>query len=217
MRPTEKLKSMVLKDWHAATYHPFCRDLAQGTLPLNKMRWYLVQDYQFVDGFIRLLARAISHAPTLKDAIPMAQFLGLVTSEENTYFLRSFDALGVTKEKQEAAPAKPTAEFQALMARAADSGDYAQMLAVLVVAEWSYLEWAAPFLEQADTLPFYFGEWITLHAGEGFEGVVAHLRSQLDAIWPSLSPENTALVEATFSEAIQLERAFFDAAYLDRD
>ena len=45
------------------TDHPFYKELADGTLPLDKMRWYLVQDYKFVDEFVRLLATAIAHAP----------------------------------------------------------------------------------------------------------------------------------------------------------
>jgi len=39
-------------DWDAATDHPFCKELADGTLPLDKMRWYLVQDYKFIDEFV---------------------------------------------------------------------------------------------------------------------------------------------------------------------
>jgi len=34
------------------------------------------------------------------------------------------------------------------MRRAAGSDSYAQMLAVLVVAEWSYLDWAAPHADK---------------------------------------------------------------------
>jgi len=86
MRATDLLKNSVQSDWDVMTDHPFCKELAEGTLPLDKMRWYLVQDYKFLDEFVRLLATAIAHAPTLADGMPMAQFLGLVTSTENTYF-----------------------------------------------------------------------------------------------------------------------------------
>jgi thiaminase/transcriptional activator TenA len=86
------------------------------------------------------------------------------------------------------------------------------MLAVLVVAEWSYLDWAAPHADKARDLPFWFGEWITLHSGEGFEGVVAYLRDQLDAVWPGLPAQEQRAVEATFARATRLERVFFDAA-----
>ncbi len=212
MRPTDHLRTLADSDWIAATTHPFCSELAAGTLPEVKMAWYLAQDYQFVDGFVRLLASAIAHAPSLADSVPAAQFIALVTGPENTYFLRALESLGVPeREWQEPAPA--TAAFQALMARAAASGRYEQMLAVLVVAEWSYLSWASPFAPPREDLSFVFAEWITLHAGPEFEAVVEYLRGQLDKAWEGLDPDGRAAVEATFREAVRLERAFFDAAY----
>jgi len=211
MRPTEHLKSLALQDWQAATRHPFTAALADGTLGEDKMLAYLRQDHLFIDGFVRLLASAIAHAPSLSDAIPAAQFLGLICGPENTYFLRAITALGGTPETP-AKAAPVTAEFQELMARAAASGRYEQMLAVLVVAEWSYLEWASPFGDRADRLPFWFGEWIALHTGAGFEGVVAYLRDQLDSAWAGLDDDARRAVESTFTHAVTLERRFFDAA-----
>ncbi|WP_422049963.1 TenA family protein [Shimia sp.] len=213
MRPTDHLRELAGEDWIAATTHPFCAELAEGTLDLDKMRWYLAQDYQFIDGFVRLLASAIAHAPSLSDSVPAAQFLALVTGPENTYFLRSFEALGMDEAAQTPPPAAPTEGFIALMAEAAASGRYELMLAVLVVAEWVYLSWATPVNPPKEDLPFYFAEWITLHAGEGFEGVVDYLRGQLDAVWATLSDEAKAEVEALFLRAAKLERAFWDASY----
>lgn len=211
MRPTDHLRALAADDWQAATRHPFTDALADGTLPADRMLAYLQQDHLFIDGFVRLLASAIAHAPSLPDAIPAAQFLGLISGPENTYFLRAIDALGGTCEPP--APAAPiTAEFQALMAQAARSGRYEQMLAVLVVAEWSYLDWATPHADKAADLPFWFGEWITLHSGEGFEGVVAYLRGQLDSAWHTLDDDAKHAVETTFRHAVTLERRFFDAA-----
>ena len=211
MRPTDHLKLLCQSDWTTATSHAFTNDLVAGTLAQDKMLAYLKQDYLFIEGFVRLLASAIAHAPSLGDAIPAAQFLGLISGPENTYFLRAIPALGGTTEPP--APAHPvTREFQALMEKAARSGRYEQMLAVLVVAEWSYLSWASPHADKAEALPFWFGEWITLHSGAGFEGVVAYLRDQLDKAWDGLDPEDRRAVEETFITATRLERAFFDAA-----
>jgi len=215
MRATDILKTSVETDWTAVTDHPFCRELAEGILPLDKMRWYLVQDYKFIDGFVRLLATATAHAPTLADGVPMAQFLGLVTSTENTYFLRSFDALAVSEQDQNVAPAPATRDFQNLMHDARTSGRYEQMLAVLVVAEWSYLTWASRYETYDADLPFWFSEWIDLHVGDGFAGVVAHLRGQLDTVWGDLDGDQQSKASDMFRAAVTCERAFFDAAYSD--
>lgn len=209
-RPTEVLRQGTEANWHAATTHAFTRELADGTLPERKMRWYLQQDYQFVDGFVRLLASAIAHAPSLNDSVPVAQFLAVITGPENTYFLRAMEALGTEPIDQ---PAPATKAFQDLMAEAVASGRYENMLAVLVVAEWVYLSWASPENPPKEDLPFWYAEWITLHAGDGFEGVVEYLRGQLDKVWPTLNSDAQAEVRRLFHRAVALECEFFDAAY----
>ncbi len=210
MRATEHLRSLAADDWAAATQHAFTNALADGSLDADKMRGYLQQDYLFIDGFVRLLASAIAHAPSLADSVPAAQFLAVITGPENTYFLRSFEALD-TQPYAEAA--KETVAFQNLMEEARLSGRYEVMLAVLVVAEWVYLEWAAPVEGKAADLPFWLGEWITLHAGEGFEGVVSYLRGQLDQVWETLDDVQKATVEEVFTKAVRRERDFFDASW----
>lgn len=210
MTATDHLQSCVADDWHAATTHAFTNALADGSLSRDQMAGYLQQDYLFVEGFVRLLASAVAHAPTLADAVPGAQFLGVVCGPENTYFLRAMEALNVTPT---AVAAPETTAFQELMDNARRSGRYEIMLAVLVVAEWLYLDWASPFEDRAKDLPFWLGEWITLHSGPGFAEVVAYLRGQLDALWDTLDDAARAEVTETFARAVALERAFFDVAW----
>lgn len=210
MRVTDILKAKAGEDWILATRHPFTDALANGTLDPDLMRGYLQQDYLFIDQFVRLLATTIAHAPTLADSVPAAQFLGVITGPENTYFLRSFEALNIPAHAE---PAPETVSFQNLMEEARLSGRYEIMLAVLVVAEWVYLEWASIYADRADDLPFWLGEWITLHCGEGFEGVVEYLRSQLDNSWEGLEDHQKAMVEEYFCEAVKRERAFFEGAW----
>lgn len=92
-----------------------------------------MQDHRFVDAFVSLLARMISAARSLEDRIPGCQFLGLITGRENTYFERSFAALGVSDEERRATPSSAAQQsFEKLMREVASSGSLAEMLAVLV-------------------------------------------------------------------------------------
>ncbi len=213
-RPTEILRDACLDDWRHATCHKFCAELADGSLPLDKMRNYLAQDYQFIDNFFRLAASAIHHAPTLPDRLPLAQFMGVLAGPENTYFQRSFDALDVDeKERTHPVLKEPTLAFQKLMLKASKTGNYGAMVAVLCVAEWSYLEWATPFAPSQSGLPFYFSEWIDLHSGNYFESVVEHLRGQVDTAYDEANDEGRVIFSDYFSQAVRLERAFFDMSY----
>lgn len=211
MRSSEALRAQHRADWEAIIHHPFTRALGDGSLPDAAMAWYLVQDYRFIDGFARLLAQAIAHAPTLNDAVPAAQFLAVITGPENTYFQRSLAALGLPDMGRDQPTAPATAGFQALMKEAAASGRYSHMLAVLVVAEWTYLGWASEQAPARPGLPFYLAEWITLHSGPEFEVVVAYLRGQLDRALEAAPEAERAGAADLFARAVRLERAFFDA------
>lgn len=214
MRPSEQLKNTNIENWSKATNHNFCTELADNSLPLDKMRLYLAQDYTFIDNFVRLASSAIHHAPSLPDRLPLAHFLGIIAGPENTYFQRSFEILEVpTIQRENPTLLKPTSDFQALMLKAAKSGEYGNMVAVLCVAEWIYLSWANPFINCVESLPFYFGEWITLHTGEYFESVVEHLRTQLDTAYNNAKSEQKEIIQEYFNEAVLLEKQFFDACY----
>jgi thiaminase/transcriptional activator TenA len=143
----------------------------------------------------------------------LGTFLGTLTSEENDYFERSFDALDVPEtDRVDPERAPVTEAFEDLLGRAAGEGGYEETLAVLLPAEWCYLSWAR---EVADAKPelFYLAEWIDLHATEDFESFVEWLRGELDRTGPELSPRRQGRVARHFRRTMALEVAFFDAAY----
>ena len=213
-RPTDWLRDAAEPDWSAATGHRFTAACNQGAVPETVMRRYLVQDYQFIGAFTALLGRAIHTAPDLPARLPLGRFMGLLCSEENTYFVRSFDALGVAEALRSDPPLSAAARgFRALMEEAAASPHHADQLAVLCVAEWVYLSWARPARDTRPGTPFWCAEWVDLHASPYFEGFVEGLRAALDRAVLGLDAAGRARVRALFCHAAQLERAFFDSAY----
>lgn len=212
----EQLRQSCITDWNACVQHRFVDEIFAGTLDDAVLRKYLVQDYQFINRFVALLGAAIASADQFAPRVTLSQFAAMITSDENTYFLRSFDVLGVPEAERLAPQLTPqTLAFQQLMHEAAQSLNYANCIAVLAVAEGLYLDWADQPAKQALPLParFEHAEWITLHANDFFRGFVAWLRSELDRVGPSLSDAARAEAAGYFQRAVQLERAFFDHVY----
>jgi len=117
---------------------PFCGRNLDGSLSDDVLRRYLVQDYQFINRFVALLGAAIASADVFAPRVTLSQFAAMITSDENTYFLRSFDVLGVpSAHRLQPALTAPTQAFQQLMHEAAQSLNYANCIAVLAVAEGS--------------------------------------------------------------------------------
>ncbi len=208
-RFTEILKNSSQPLWSQAVDHRFVQELHAGTISDEVMATYLIQDHRFLDSFLTLLGAAIATADTFEARLRFGQFAGMVSSDENTYFLRAFDALGVNADMRAAIPdSHPTKGFQAIMREAAETRSYAAILSVLNVAEWLYLEWAS---DRDKVLPknFVHAEWITLHDNPFFCDFVAFLRGELDRVGPT----EVECSKDFFTRAVQLELAFFDAAY----
>jgi thiaminase/transcriptional activator TenA len=162
---SESLRLAAGKDWDVIVQDPFTDQLAAGTLPNATLTKYLVQDYRFLDAFVVLLASTIAvdehvwggtitwrdaekqAAPSLQDRLPASRFLGLITSQENTYFERSFVAwgaasffmlilsrLGVTEAEMGVADEPETKAFVDLMLKAARSGELVSVRSIPVHA-----------------------------------------------------------------------------------
>ena len=210
---SETLRSECADDWEACLDHRFVHELFTGRIRDDHLRRYLVQDYQFIDRFVALLGAAIASADHFAARVRLSRFAAMITSDENTYFIRCFDQLGVSEAERRSPTLLPvTQAFQGLMAEASQSLSYANALAVLCVAEGLYLDWAD---QPGRPLPkdFRHAEWITLHANDFFRDFVGWLRAELDRVGQDLSPAEQQEARQLFRHAVKLERAFFDSVY----
>jgi len=223
----EELKSAAGSQWERVTNHRFTNELASATIDEAVLKKYLIQDHQFLDAFVCLLATLVAKARCLEDRIEGCQFLSLITSKENTYFEHSFTAFGITPDERQMTPnADCTKSFLKLMRDVTATGNLGEMLAVMVVCEWTYREWGERVL--ADTVRneesptgFCTYEWVDLHSGPYFRSVVDYLKGLLDKEGRLLSSEEEgndgaeqlSACKRRFLEAVQCEEDFFDHAY----
>ena len=93
---TETLHAASEPGWSHAVGHRFVKELFGGAVTDAVMARYLIQDHRFLDSFLTLLGAALASADTFEARLRFGRFIGMVSGEENTYFLRAFEALGVT-------------------------------------------------------------------------------------------------------------------------
>lgn len=216
-RFTDRLRLKAGEQWERVINHRFTKELASNTIDKQVvLKRYLIQDHRFLDSFTVLLASIIAHLPTLEDRIPGAQFLAVITGPENTYFERCFKALNISCEERKNTPnAVVTAEFCNLMREVALHGSLGEMLAVIIVCEWSYLSWGqivtqSNLVERKDFVTY---EWVDLHSGDAFEKVVEYFRSNLDHLELTLDDAGRETCEKRFLQAVDLEERFFEYSY----
>lgn len=211
-RVTDWLRERSEPDWTATTTHRFVEELGTGILSEQVFARYLVQDYAFVETLVSLVGYGVGQAPDMESKARLTAFLSAITGDEDDYFRRSFEALGVPESEWANPEMGPTtAGFRDLLLRAVHERGYAETLAVLVPVEWSYLEWASAIEEPPKT--FYLAEWVELHANTEFAATVEWLRSELDRYGSACSERRQARLDALFSRAMAFEVAFFDTAF----
>ncbi|WP_275285830.1 TenA family protein [Halomonas elongata] len=214
-RITDWLREISEPDWSETVHHPLFDDLASGCLEGGRFAAYMVQDYGFVDPFTALIGHAIGHAPNMEDRVVLGQFMGMLTSDENSTFQRTFEAFGVSA-RAEYLPA--TRDFRKLLrdtgmgSAPSGEGRYAEMLAVLVVTEWLYLDWATR-VSRAEGLHPLMNEWIDLHDNPDFQAFVDWLRRRLDEEAAGLDDADFLRMAERFRETVAKELAFHDAVH----
>lgn len=209
---SEELKAASGDQWERVVNHQFTDELANGTIDRKVLTRYLVQDHRFLDSFVVLLSSAVAKARNLQDRIPGCQFLALITGQENTYFERSLEKLGAGDNTH--IPNAPcTTKLCELMIEVASTGSLGEMLAVIVVCEWSYLSWGERVLPNANRDDFVTFEWVDLHSGEYFRSVVEYLRDLLDNEGLILDDKGKEACRKRFLETVQCEENFFNFAY----
>lgn len=212
-RLTDWLRERSEPDWSAAVGHRFVAELADGSLKDTVFRRYLVQDYAFIETLVTVVGFAVARAGGMAAKKRLAGFLALLTSDENDYFQRAFDAVKASPDERTQPVLAPATEMlRALMREAGESGTYADVLSVMLPAEWVYLTWGTA---QAQAVPhqLHYKEWIELHAVPEFATFVDWLRGELDGLDREMAPAVRDRVEDRFRRVVALEVAFFDQAY----
>jgi len=95
---SETLRSKFWDLWVKDLDHPFVVELYSGTLPLDKFKYYLLQDYNYLVTMVRVLSLLAAKAPTLElSRMALELAYGTVTGEMENYE-RLLSSLGMTVE-----------------------------------------------------------------------------------------------------------------------
>jgi thiaminase (transcriptional activator TenA) len=209
-----QLRDAAAPAWEAQLAHPFVRGIGDGTLPEERFRYYVRQDYLFLIDYGRLLALAAARAPRLEW---MRRFASLAQSvlETEMDLHRQFAARwGITSEQLESERTAPATDaYCDFLLRTASLGDFAELVAALLPCMWGYA--AIGERLAADGLPDHDGyaEWITMYASDEFAQLAAWCRELTDAAAESVAGPGHRRMHAAFRASSEHELAFWESAW----
>ena len=171
-RFTEILKAEAWPVWEQIYRHPFLVEAKAGTLPLEKFRYYVIQDYKYLSAFARVVAISLAKAPTSSALESIGR--RLATPIERPLHRKLMPMLGITEEDLRRAPISPTnLAYCNHMISAASLGSWATGIASLLPCPWTYHE-LGEVVGKIDHP--VFGPWSAVYA----EGTAGRRRQSLE-------------------------------------
>lgn len=214
MKFSEYMITECKDNYNKAIDNRFIDALTNGTLDPKVFSNYLVQDYAFIDSFLNLVSYTIAYSKNIEQKHKLAEFLAMITSSEDDYFIRSFKELGVREDEDTIKNVKrfpSIKKFDSIIKEAIDSRNYDECITVLAAAEIIYCKWAndnkAKQPEQV-----YFNEWLLLHNNDYFNDFVSWLREQLDKLEVLDEKKRKRIIEL-FDRMCILEAEFFEESF----
>jgi thiaminase/transcriptional activator TenA len=204
--------------WQALLEHPFVREVAAGTLPLEKFRRYLEQDVLFLDDYARAIGLGIGRAADEEELRQLAEQLQLVVAHElagERDLLRRVEDLAGRAEGP-VVPAPVTTTYSGFLLATAVRGDALDLMVAMLPCAWSYAEIGLAHAGGVAAHPIYT-DWLRFFAGAEYVDSIAARRAALDRAVGRAAPTRHAQLTELFTTAARLELAFWDMAYSEED
>ena len=195
--------------WEEVSVHPFLSELQDGTLPVEKFRYYILQDYLYLGAFGRAAAAALAQAPDTESAVRLLK--RVTTPVERPLHGALFDALSVSEEEAEASSPSPTnLAYMNHIEVSMDMGGLACGVAALLPCPRIYHEVGKILEEPAH--PTY-KIWQATYAEGLLEASVAAWSEFVDELAQDAGPDTRASMEDAYLTSSRYECMFWSMAY----
>lgn len=212
---SDELRERGASTWDKEKSHPFITGIGDGTLPLDKFRYYMRQDYVFLIEFCRAISLAVSKANTLDDMSWFARMIHDTLNMEMALHVSFCADFGITeKELLETQPSPTTWAYTRFMMNTAHQGSVGEAATVILPCSWGYSE-IGKELYAAGTpkdQPLYT-RWIETYNSDEFAEIADWLRGFVDRHAEGAGSAELEAMERAFMVSSQYEYMFWDAAW----
>ena len=215
MGVSTEFRQKAARIWEMERQHPFILGIGNGTLPTDRFRYYMRQDYVYLVEFCRAVAAAVTKAQAVDDMAWFARLLHETLNTEMSLHIGYCRDFGITEEElRSTRPSPTTLAYTRHLLESAYSGGAGDIAAAVLPCGWGYSEIGQTLQEKGLPVdqPLYC-RWIKMYSSPEFAALAGWLRSFVDRY--ALRVGETALrkMEELFLTSSRYEFMFWDAAY----
>ncbi|MBX0314570.1 thiaminase II [Planococcus glaciei] len=198
--------------WQASFDHPFVKGIADGTLPLDVFRHYVMQDAYYLSHFAKIQAIGAVKATDLETTKRFAFHSEHTCAAELALHESFMELLGVTDKDWEAFEPSPSAyAYVSHMYRSAE-GDLADVLASILPCYWLYHEIGERLKNAKPNHPIY-DRWIGTYGSAEFGELVKEQMDRMDRLASGLPEKRRTELKDRFRRSSYYEWNFWEQAW----
>lgn len=201
--------------WEACLRHPFVTGIGDGTLDMEKFRYFMLQDYLYLFDYARVFALGVVKARDPELMRVFAANVDAILGGEMKIHRAYMKRLDITEEQVFAVkPALANLSYTNYMLSVAQTGGPMEIVASILACSWSYAEigQALAAIPGAAEHPFY-GEWIRGYASEEYAATNQALIELMDTLAADAGEEQMAYLTDVFVNCSRYELGFWDMAW----
>ena len=96
---SRRLYACVKEIWPSYLCHPFVTEMADGTLPVEKFRYYMLQDYLYLKDYVKIFAAIIQKADDFEQIRFLSGEMADTIGETFRTHFPFMKRLGITEEE----------------------------------------------------------------------------------------------------------------------
>ena len=215
MNVSQRLYEKALPIWESYYQHPFVHGIADGTLPVEKFQFYMIQDHKYLMQYAKVFALGLIKADQESD---MRLFSGLITATldtENAVHQSYLGRLGITRELIDATPmCLNNASYTNYMISISFKEGLAELMTAVLACSWSY-KLIGDFMETvpgSKDHPFY-RHWIETYTSEGFRTCNDQMIELVDRFSAGYTEPQLQRLDQIILDCSEYEDQFWDMAW----
>lgn len=201
--------------WEACLRHPFVTGIGDGTLDMEKFRYFMLQDYLYLFDYARVFALGVVKARDPELMRVFAANVDAILGGEMKIHRAYMKRLDITEEQVFAVkPALANLSYTNYMLSVAQTGGPMEIVASILACSWSYAEIGqalAAIPGAAEHL--FYGEWIRGYASEEYAATNQALIELMDSLAADAGEEQLAYLTDVFVNCSRYELGFWDMAW----
>lgn len=199
--------------WEETIRHPFVSEMADGSLPYEKFRYYMMEDFFYLKRYIDIFAAILKKAETLKEKKFISENISAVIDEIYRVHIPSMEKLQISLDELKNQNAHiDILSYTNYMKEITENHDYLSGLVAILNCSWSYAYIGKSLIDKiSKDCPYR--EWFISYSKGEYINTNNELINMIDELSENISDERKEALSDVFYNCALYEYRLWEMFY----